>query len=699
MSDGAGRPPGALAAIALLAVALLGLALHDAVLLPACVAAIALSRAHRFTLTPPAHATRWRFAVLGAGALVASWLYYQTVLGFGAGLGPAERAIRLGPHLLAVTGIAASLALVWLWHTPLPRRVATPLVLALAAPPVVASGSYYTLGPVWNLGLVAFLAACLLAPAWIASERLPARARLARLAGLGARGVVVFAVTLAVGRGLKAAERLLGVPLDALGLPGYVGLGSGNGMQVARERTIDPSDRLLAAMDGEASPGYLRAQVLWEYSNGHWKSSGAERTPLAPGADGLIDLVPAAGAAPAAARDAASERTVTLFADLRGVVPLSYGARRVRLAVERCFLLTGDVLECTPPAAGIERYGILTAAAPEESATASAPASAAAVDVSRAPGAPEGVLAALRPLALEVAAEARADPLASARRIERHFHERYVYSKTVRLAREGDPVVDFVLNRKPAYCEHFASGMVLLLRALGHPARVAGGFLVEEWNDVAQAWVVRESDAHAWVEVLDPARGRWVRFDPTPPGRDSEPSRASAIAAGLRQLRDALHLAARALGRAWSARDPFAAAASALSAISALLRRRPWLVAGLVLAPLAYALNRRLGRAAWRRAGGPRAGPAAPDATREETRAALRASFARVARALERRGTRIAASETLDELLGRTSPPAEVGRYLAAYRRARFAPGSPEPEADGLGALERAALARLARRE
>jgi len=56
--------------------------------------------------------------------------------------------------------------------------------------------------------------------------------------------------------------------------------------------------------------------------------------------------------------------------------------------------------------------------------------------------------------------------------------------------------------------------MVLLLRALGHPARLVTGFLGGERNPVGGYRQVRQSDAHAWVEVLGP--DGWVTFDPTP---------------------------------------------------------------------------------------------------------------------------------------------------------------------------------------
>ncbi|HEY5000736.1 MAG TPA: DUF3488 and transglutaminase-like domain-containing protein [Candidatus Cryosericum sp.] len=75
-------------------------------------------------------------------------------------------------------------------------------------------------------------------------------------------------------------------------------------------------------------------------------------------------------------------------------------------------------------------------------------------------------------------------------------------------------VEDFVVNRHTGYCEHFATSMVLLLRAQGVRARLVSGFVATEWNKVSGYLIVRARDAHTWVEVLD--GDTWVRYDPTP---------------------------------------------------------------------------------------------------------------------------------------------------------------------------------------
>lgn len=77
------------------------------------------------------------------------------------------------------------------------------------------------------------------------------------------------------------------------------------------------------------------------------------------------------------------------------------------------------------------------------------------------------------------------------------------------------PFHDFFLNNQPAYCFWFATGATLALRANDIPARIVGGYAIHEriYDDM---WLVRERDAHSWVEWQD-ANGYWHTIDPTPP--------------------------------------------------------------------------------------------------------------------------------------------------------------------------------------
>ena len=81
----------------------------------------------------------------------------------------------------------------------------------------------------------------------------------------------------------------------------------------------------------------------------------------------------------------------------------------------------------------------------------------------------------------------------------------------------GDDVVDeFLFEKKAGYCEYFATAAVVLLRLQGVPARYVKGLSAGPQTDQGGGLhVVRESDAHAWLEAWIPGEG-WVEADPTP---------------------------------------------------------------------------------------------------------------------------------------------------------------------------------------
>ncbi len=78
----------------------------------------------------------------------------------------------------------------------------------------------------------------------------------------------------------------------------------------------------------------------------------------------------------------------------------------------------------------------------------------------------------------------------------------------------SNPIDDFLFNKKQGFCEHFASAFAFLMRAAGIPARVIGGYLGGKTNPYGNYILVRQSDAHVWVEVWLKGKG-WTRVDPT----------------------------------------------------------------------------------------------------------------------------------------------------------------------------------------
>ena len=115
----------------------------------------------------------------------------------------------------------------------------------------------------------------------------------------------------------------------------------------------------------------------------------------------------------------------------------------------------------------------------------------------------------------EISAETRID------RLEQHMLTQYAYTLDY-LGRSGEnPLEDFLFVYKSGHCELFASAMVLMLRSQGIPARFVTGFLGAELNPLEGYYVIRQQNAHAWVEAYTESRG-WRIYDPTPP--DGRPS-------------------------------------------------------------------------------------------------------------------------------------------------------------------------------
>jgi hypothetical protein len=80
----------------------------------------------------------------------------------------------------------------------------------------------------------------------------------------------------------------------------------------------------------------------------------------------------------------------------------------------------------------------------------------------------------------------------------------------------GQDAVDyFLFDLKRGYCEYYASAMVVMLRDVGVPARVATGYATSNYDRVNARYEVDDSDAHAWVQVYFPNVG-WLDFEPTP---------------------------------------------------------------------------------------------------------------------------------------------------------------------------------------
>lgn len=120
----------------------------------------------------------------------------------------------------------------------------------------------------------------------------------------------------------------------------------------------------------------------------------------------------------------------------------------------------------------------------------------------------------IKELAVNITKTAKTDEQ-KASAIELYLKNNYTYSLETAPPPSGtSPLEDFIFNTKKGYCEHYASSMVLMLRGIGIPARIVNGYYGGEKNEYGDYLIVRQSDAHSWVEAF--ISGRWKRYDPTP---------------------------------------------------------------------------------------------------------------------------------------------------------------------------------------
>ena len=102
-----------------------------------------------------------------------------------------------------------------------------------------------------------------------------------------------------------------------------------------------------------------------------------------------------------------------------------------------------------------------------------------------------------------------------AKAVENYLQTQFGYSLEMK-AQGEEPLADFLFNVREGHCEYFATAMAIMLRSQGIATRVVNGFQQGEYNEMADVFVIRQKDAHSWVEVYFPGENSWIQFDPTP---------------------------------------------------------------------------------------------------------------------------------------------------------------------------------------
>jgi transglutaminase-like putative cysteine protease len=113
--------------------------------------------------------------------------------------------------------------------------------------------------------------------------------------------------------------------------------------------------------------------------------------------------------------------------------------------------------------------------------------------------------------------------------IESYLRSNYTYTLTPPAPKDPatDALSSFLFDSKQGYCEYFATAMGDMLRAEGIPTRLVNGFGPGTYDNKIKQYVVKESDAHTWVEAFFPGYG-WIPFEPTPDGSYYSIPRAQA---------------------------------------------------------------------------------------------------------------------------------------------------------------------------
>lgn len=516
------------------------------------------------------------------------------------------------------------------------------LLLSALSAAVRGSGAVYV--------AMATVAASLLVAAFL-------RGRMAAAGVAGGLGFGVFAlVLLGASFGLwnlvRASEGVLTDTIFRLmqNAPRLTGTSLQSEISLERQGRMPDTERLLMELRG-ARPERLRTGVFDTFDGSRWTTSrelGQAHPALTPpGPDEKLRTT-----------------ELTLLQSLRPYLPAPAGTRAVQGASPR--VLGAGMLR-----ADVRKGATLTLRYEQREQLPPEPLPKASLTTL-----PEELRNELLPFARELTRGATT-PRARAEALERWFRDNHQYSLTVDLRGEGSPLAVLIRERRPAWCTYFASAMAALLRSLDVPARLAGGFVPQEENSFSNAILVRERDAHAWVEVYLEEEGRFVPFDPTPwQSREALLEKDSTEGLGA-----AWQAFTSALGR-WTSR----LLSSPLETLADIASFPPvWILAAAVLA------WRLLARYQRTRAQRPREAMRGADP-------GLAAAYARYLRAMKRgAGLVPSPTETDEELLSRlrTSRGAHAASlaeaFITRYRMARYGGGAVEPAALGAltGELER----------
>ncbi|MBK9714760.1 MAG: DUF3488 domain-containing protein [Kouleothrix sp.] len=257
--------------------------------------------------------------------------------------------------------------------------------------------------------------------------------------------------------------------------------------------------RLAAPLAPSPWPRYWRARVFNLYNGRQWSTNArvGEFPSSAPAADSLP------GAIVQQIEDLRRDRAIVV--GLPDVLAIDIGVRAERLP-------DGALAALTQPTAQSQQQSYRVFSRPQELASPPAP-DGPPPDLQGYLGLPRSYSPRVSDLA-RVVVGASAKPYDQALALETYLRA-LPYSYEVRpIPGGGDAVEQFLFDMRQGYCTYYASAMAVMARTLGIPARVAIGYATGAYDQAAGAYLIHQSDAHAWPELY--IDGRWLPFEPTP---------------------------------------------------------------------------------------------------------------------------------------------------------------------------------------
>lgn len=367
-------------------------------------------------------------------------------------------------------------------------------------------------------------------PPWIDAPRAPVRRHLACL-------VAAVSIALMAGAALIFIVIPRGIGADPLGRFSALGLGTatafvdrvslGRGGLVSQSSTpvLDlevhkparpsgprPGEDLPPLRYGDAGAAfYLRGVVLDRYAHGEWTSESSHAS--------LGDNIPGVPIHLGGGIGVSIEQEITIRNSAGRQAPIFAVWRPVMVRIKQGGEIAADYSRMTlvrKGPGGRVQYTVRSVIGEQDLPT----------PMRREPAGLDPGLPAVAEIARRVLAEAGIEPDPAVRPtnddaraalvIENFLNESFEYTLDLTPSPPGrDPIEWFLTDSRRGNCEYFAAAMTALCRAVGIRARLVAGYLATEFNPLSGHFIVRQRDAHAWVEVQT-SHQRWMTFDPTP---------------------------------------------------------------------------------------------------------------------------------------------------------------------------------------